>query len=287
MSQTTGFTTCCLSLWWCRRCLWRESSSRSCCAKIYTRGHFIKRGSEFVVFHPNFEPPSPPPHFLRQFKGQMESGCPERREKREFEISGTQPPCESAPPRIWTNWSVLVPLLGRIIPDFEVLDSKYASASKKLLTADFKRRVYVEEQKAHQDSRFLQGRQIACMIYDNFKISGTGEALLDFFDLLRLQLKNDNVQGFDTKQDEVLLSMQEFPRKICWNFAQPQLQNSEELKFSWHCARRMRCREENWPVILDNSFNARNTDRSLQGAAAWKGNPQGNPKGNGKDTSKD
>ena len=41
---------------------------------------------------------------------------------------------------------------GRIIPDIEVLDTKIASALKKLLTADFKRRVYMEEQKAQQDT---------------------------------------------------------------------------------------------------------------------------------------
>ena len=79
-------------------------------------------------------------------------------------------------------------ILARVIPDFEVLDSKIASALKKL-----------EEQKAQQDNRFLKGRQIANMIHDYFKISGTGEALLEFNDLLRVQLKNDNVQGFDTK----------------------------------------------------------------------------------------
>ena len=32
--------------------------------------------------------------------------------------------------------------------------------------------------------------------------------------------------------------------------------------------------------IRDNNFNARNEDKSLQGAAAWKGNPRGNPEGN-------
>ena len=41
------------------------------------------------------------------------------------------------------------------------LDSKIASALKKLLTAGFKRRVYMEEQKAQQDNRFLKARQIA------------------------------------------------------------------------------------------------------------------------------
>ena len=38
----------------------------------------------------------------------------------------------------------------------------------------------VKEQKAQQDNRFVKGRQIAYMIYDHFKINGTGEALLDF-----------------------------------------------------------------------------------------------------------
>ena len=100
---------------------------------------------------------------------------------------------------------------GRVIPDSEVLDSTIASALKKLLTADFKRRVYMEQPKAQQDYRFLKGRQIADMIYDNCKISQLGEALLDFSGLLRVQLKHDNVQGFDSKWDEVLLSMTEVP----------------------------------------------------------------------------
>ena len=94
-----------------------------------------------------------------------------------------------------------------MLSDVEVLDSNMASALNELLTADFKRRVYMKEQKAQQDTRFLNGRQIAYLIGDNFNISGTGEALLDFNDQLGVQLKNDNVQGFDTKWDEVLLSL--------------------------------------------------------------------------------
>ena len=37
------------------------------------------------------------------------------------------------------------------------------------------------------------------MICDNFKISETGEVLIDFNDLLGVQLKNDNMQGFDIR----------------------------------------------------------------------------------------
>ena len=97
--------------------------------------------------------------------------------------------------------------MERILPDFEVLESKIASALKTLFTADFKRRVYTEEQKAQQDNRFLKGRQIVNMVHGNFKISGTGDAHLGFNDLLREQLKNDSVQCFDIKWDEVPLSM--------------------------------------------------------------------------------
>ena len=49
-----------------------------------------------------------------------------------------------------------ISFLGRIIPDSEFLDSQIASALKKLVTADFKRGVYMEEQKAQQDHGFLE-----------------------------------------------------------------------------------------------------------------------------------
>ena len=94
-----------------------------------------------------------------------------------------------------------------MLSDVEVLDSKMASALNELLTAEFKKRVYMKEQKAQQDTRFLNGRQIAYMIGDNFKISGTSEALLDFNDQQGEHVKDDNLQGFDTKWDEVLLSL--------------------------------------------------------------------------------
>ena len=57
----------------------------------------------------------------------------------------------------------------------------------------------MEEHKAPHKDRFLKGRQIAYMIYENFWTSGTGEALLDFNYLMRVTLKNDNIQGLGTK----------------------------------------------------------------------------------------
>ena len=73
-----------------------------------------------------------------------------------------------------------------------------AGALKTFQTHNFKRRVYMEEQKAQQDKRFVEGRQNAYMIFDYVKISGTGEALVDCSDFTRVQLNKDSVQGFDS-----------------------------------------------------------------------------------------
>ena len=49
-----------------------------------------------------------------------------------------------------------------MLSDVEVLDSKMASALNELLTADFKKRIYMKEQKAQQDTRFLR-RKTNCL----------------------------------------------------------------------------------------------------------------------------
>ena len=40
---------------------------------------------------------------------------------------------------------------------------------------------------------------IAFMIYDYIRVTGTDESILDFCDLVGVSLRGDNVQGFDTK----------------------------------------------------------------------------------------
>ena len=54
---------------------------------------------------------------------------------------------------------------GHEFLDFEMLDAKIASASKRIITSQyFRRRIDVEEQDAQKYDRFLRGRQIA--LYD-------------------------------------------------------------------------------------------------------------------------
>ena len=45
------------------------------------------------------------------------------------------------------------------------------------------------------------------MIYEHFRVTGTNESILDFSDLVSVTLRGDDVQGFDTKWDEALLSI--------------------------------------------------------------------------------
>ena len=70
------------------------------------------------------------------------------------------------------------------------------------------------------EERFLRGRQIAFI----FRITGTGESILDFCDLVGVSHRRHNVQGFDTKWDEVLLSMKNFRRWHSGTFIQDETQ---------------------------------------------------------------
>ena len=58
-------------------------------------------------------------------------------------------------------------------PNFEMLDAKIPSSLQKIIqNSNFKKRVNLAGQKAQLDDRFLRGRQIACMIYECFRVVG-------------------------------------------------------------------------------------------------------------------
>ena len=93
-----------------------------------------------------------------------------------------------------------------------MLDAKIASALKVIIqNSHFKKKVSLEEQKAQKEGRFLRGRQIAFMIYDYFRVTGAHDTVLDYADLISVALHDDNVQEFDTRWDEVLLSLSKIP----------------------------------------------------------------------------
>ena len=69
---------------------------------------------------------------------------------------------------------------------------------------------YSAKKKLHKkEKRFITGRQVAWMTYEYFKVSDTDESVSDFNEMLKVELKNHNVQLFDTRGVETILAMKQ------------------------------------------------------------------------------
>ena len=62
-----------------------------------------------------------------------------------------------------------------------------------------------------KEDQFLRGRQIAFMIFDYFRVTRAHDTVLDYADVFSILFRDDNVQEFDTRWDENLLSMTKIP----------------------------------------------------------------------------
>ena len=79
----------------------------------------------------------------------------------------------------WRAYDVAIDCGRGDFTDYDMLDAMIASSLKRLLNkhVHFRKRVSVEEQRAQKDDRFLRGRQIASMIYEHFRATGSYEAV--------------------------------------------------------------------------------------------------------------
>ena len=101
---------------------------------------------------------------------------------------------------------------GIRIPDIEEPDAKFALALHRIFhCSHFKRRIGLEEEKAHQQDRFFRGSQIAYLIYDYFRVTGIHDSVENFADLFTISLRNDDIQEFDSKWDGILFSLTKIP----------------------------------------------------------------------------
>ena len=85
-------------------------------------------------------------------------------------------------------------ITGTQIPSFEVLDARIASALHRII-----------------QNTLLRGRQIAYLIYVYFRVTGANDSVENYADLFTVALRNDEIQEFDSKCDENLLSMTQIP----------------------------------------------------------------------------
>ena len=65
--------------------------------------------------------------------------------------------------------------------------------------------------KAQKEDRFFRGRQIAYLIYEHFWVTGANDSVENYADLFTVVFRNDDIQEFDSKWDEILLSMTQIP----------------------------------------------------------------------------
>ena len=121
---------------------------------------------------------------------------------------------------------------GISMPNFEVLDARIASALKKIIhNSHFKRKISLEEQKAQKQDSFLRGRQIAYLIYEQFRVTGAHDSVENYADLFTIALRNDDIQEFDSKWDGILLSMTKIPHDdILEGLYKLRIRESEKLK---------------------------------------------------------
>ena len=69
------------------------------------------------------------------------------------------------------------------------------------------------------------------MIYDYFRVTGAHDTLSDYADLFSVIIHDENVQEFDTRWDEVLLSMSKIPSDdILENLYKLRIRESAQLK---------------------------------------------------------
>ena len=118
------------------------------------------------------------------------------------------------------------------MPDFEVLDARIASALNKIIhNSHFKRRISLEEPKAQKEDRFFRGRQIAYLIYEQFRVTGTDSSVENYTDLFTIFLRNDDIQEFDSKWDGILLSVTKItPDDILEGLYKLRIRESEKLE---------------------------------------------------------
>ena len=95
---------------------------------------------------------------------------------------------------------------------FPSLDAKLAAALSRTLQGDLAQQVNLVKERHAGDGKFLKGRQILWYIHRHFKVSEADGALLDFDDLLHVQLHGDDLRSFMTRTG-LSLSLSSLPKK--------------------------------------------------------------------------
>ncbi len=91
-------------------------------------------------------------------------------------------------------------------------DANLASALLNIMSGDFKNRIFLIEESAQKcHSISLKGRQILCIVTQHFNLNKEDGSLLQINDLIRVELQNNTLRGFDTRWDTAIAALENQP----------------------------------------------------------------------------
>ena len=93
------------------------------------------------------------------------------------------------------------------------LDAKLATALSKAMHGPYARQVNLLEEKLSKEGKMLKGMQMAFMLKEFMKVHELEGALLDIDDLMQVQLRDNNLEGFLDVWENTLTGMAEVPKK--------------------------------------------------------------------------
>ena len=93
----------------------------------------------------------------------------------------------------------------------------------------FRKNISVEEQRAQKDNRFLRGRQIALLICEYFRPTGSCDEIQGLSGMFSITLENDDIQDFDLRWEKALLLTSDPPSdKVLEGLYVSKLQDSSQ-----------------------------------------------------------
>ena len=95
-------------------------------------------------------------------------------------------------------------ITGKDFPNYEELDLMMATALKRCndKQTHFRNKISDEEHRVQKDNRFLKGRQIAYLIYEYFRPTGSCDEIQGLSKMFSMKLDNDDIQDCDLRLEQ-------------------------------------------------------------------------------------
>ena len=114
---------------------------------------------------------------------------------------------------------------------FESLSAKVAAGLSDIFQGDLERQVAVIEARLEQEGKLLNGRQMAWLMYNHFRIHKVDKGIAEFEDFLYLELKGDNLAKFWHEWEMLYLAAEKLPEpEVLLSFFRRQLEKSKQLE---------------------------------------------------------